>query len=424
MEKKTINKELSDENGIEIDSVSSFIGEVNRIKDGLSGGNTEIFFRGQKTEFWDVKPSVFRDNLLSAEHMLMQAPLLKAPYEFSGISNDFEIMTKYQHYGMCTRLLDLTTNPLVALYFACETYGNVLYQNEEGDEEKEPYGVVFFNNEYPSTAKDRTIRIISSLSQMDLTKDNTLDKILDHLFMHGVITDKEKSKWISEHGYEEFVNIIQNNYIVSPSYSNERLSRQSGMFLLAGCFNFNYLNPISKSTIEKGHKNLRDAFNEDFFYISGDKKQDILSELDTYNINEATLFPELEHQLNYIKEKRKTKVTSVSEFVKYNNEPRRLDNVDYSDEIKDDLLVDGVFEDIVFDKLQKEYPEISKSLLEEIKSCVRQVDWFNQISIISGLKVGIRKQLKTIEIGTDIDSKVDGIVNMVIEVAKRVSKKE
>lgn len=37
--------------GIEITSVSSFIDEVNEIKDKLDESNEELFFRGQKTDF-------------------------------------------------------------------------------------------------------------------------------------------------------------------------------------------------------------------------------------------------------------------------------------------------------------------------------------------------------------------------------------
>ncbi|MBO6179861.1 MAG: FRG domain-containing protein [Selenomonadaceae bacterium] len=92
------------------------------IKDGR---NDTLFFRGQKTNFWKVQPSIFRDDCLAVEHELMQQPLIHVPNEFSKDMELFEVMAKYQHYGMCTRLLDLTTNPLVALYFACNSYGKV-----------------------------------------------------------------------------------------------------------------------------------------------------------------------------------------------------------------------------------------------------------------------------------------------------------
>jgi len=37
------------------------------------------------------------------------------PQEVNGISSAFEILTKFQHFGTSTRLLDITTNPLAAL---------------------------------------------------------------------------------------------------------------------------------------------------------------------------------------------------------------------------------------------------------------------------------------------------------------------
>ena len=45
----------------------------------------------------------------------MSEPLRQIPNEFVNIGDGFEIMEKYQHYGMCTRLLDVTTNPLVKI---------------------------------------------------------------------------------------------------------------------------------------------------------------------------------------------------------------------------------------------------------------------------------------------------------------------
>lgn len=49
--KKIFNKDEMENYGIEITSVSSFIDEVNEIKDKLDESNEELFFRGQKTDF-------------------------------------------------------------------------------------------------------------------------------------------------------------------------------------------------------------------------------------------------------------------------------------------------------------------------------------------------------------------------------------
>jgi len=59
-------------------------------------------------------------------------------------------------------LLDLTTNPLVALYFACEKYGDVCYVEVDGKEEKIPQeanGVIFFNKRYPESTNKIDIKV-------------------------------------------------------------------------------------------------------------------------------------------------------------------------------------------------------------------------------------------------------------------------
>lgn len=65
-------KELVTDELTEIDSVSSFISAVKNLKDSADGTSTEIYFRGQEAEFWNIEPSVFRNGMLSIEHKLMQ----------------------------------------------------------------------------------------------------------------------------------------------------------------------------------------------------------------------------------------------------------------------------------------------------------------------------------------------------------------
>lgn len=396
MEEIIFNKDEMENYGIEITSVSSFIDEVNKIKDDLYGSNEELFFRGQKTDFWDVIPSIFRGNFLSVEHTLMQFPLLKAPYEFISINNDFEIMTKYQHYGMCTRLLDLTTNPLVAIYFACEEYGDVCYkeiENEEDTKIQEANGVIFFNKKYSVSTNEINIKVISSLSQIDLSNDNTLESILRKLTERQAISKELEERWKSKEHYEEFINIIQNNYIVIPPYNNERLSRQCGMFLLAGCFNFVYTESISESSIEKGYKDLRDEFDRKFFYISGEKKKEILEELDTYNINEATLFPELEHQLSYIKNKKNAKTKASSEFIKFDSNDINQQIIKTEIEINSSIIKDEGFKDTVIKDLSEKYHFNMQKIWELVEEWVSIIDWNRQESVISRFKVSVQKVL-------------------------------
>jgi hypothetical protein len=423
MEEIKFNREDIENNGIEISSVSVFIEKINELKANLNESSQELFFRGQKTDFWALTPSVFRDNLLSIEHTLMQLPLLKVPHEFVSINNDFERMTKYQHYGMCTRLLDLTTNPLVALFFACATYGQVHYKDDPNDTCQEANGVIFFNKRYSTPIDELNVKIVSALSQMDLSKDNTLGAILNNLVRQQIISKESADRWNSNSHYEEFIEIIQNNYIVIPPYNNERLSRQSGIFLLTGCFNFIYKTAINESIIEKGYKNLRDEFDEKFFYVSGENKEIILEELDTYNINEATLFPELEHHLNYIKNKKNALKTDSVQFKKYDFSDTLIATSDVDEITNDKIVTTESFKHEVMNMLGAKLDCDIQIIWGLVESWVSTIDWYKQESAKSRFKINVQKELLNKGISREnLKSQIDDIVDNIIKIAINLSK--
>ncbi|NDZ06777.1 FRG domain-containing protein [Pseudomonas aeruginosa] len=73
-------------------------------------------FQRTKRKYETVMPSIDRDGLLENEDKLFKEFIIRNPDEFKGQRSTFEILTKMQHYGLPTRLLDITTNPLVALF--------------------------------------------------------------------------------------------------------------------------------------------------------------------------------------------------------------------------------------------------------------------------------------------------------------------
>ena len=105
------------ENITYIESVSDFLNNIKGIKN--KSGYT-LFYRGHSDKNYELKPSIYRnENFIKNEDKIYRETIAKVPYDFNGKSS-IESLALMQHYGVPTRILDLTTNALVALYFACE----------------------------------------------------------------------------------------------------------------------------------------------------------------------------------------------------------------------------------------------------------------------------------------------------------------
>lgn len=123
-----------------IKSVSDFLCKLNTIN---QEENSLRYFRGHPNESYELTPSIYRNiGLIENEHNIIRDALTYCPNDFGLTDTNFEKLVKLQHYGYPTRLLDLTSNALVALYFSVEIKENQQYTNNE-ENEKDGEVIIF-----------------------------------------------------------------------------------------------------------------------------------------------------------------------------------------------------------------------------------------------------------------------------------------
>jgi hypothetical protein len=205
---------------------------------------SQWFYRGHSDKSYELIPSLFRVDRKQSwanwdsieEYIMRQFKAESRPYIKSVPTDEIEWLTMAQHYGLPTRLLDWSTNPLIALYFAVENYKN------DKDANVWLYGLSSTNNCWG------------------------------------------ESTWLAKK-INLSGNICEN--IVFPSHIDSRITNQSG------CFTIHEI-PERDQPFVPLNENPRifDTFIK--ITIDKDKKQDILNELYYVGIHRGFIYPGLE----------------------------------------------------------------------------------------------------------------------------------
>lgn len=272
-----------------VNSLAEYVSIATKIANEVD----DIWFRGHACASYRLVPSALRNTVpltdsrgnkvedgqilnseggyvsaVSPENMFYEFKSRAFPFLNREPSNDFEWMFLMQHYGLPTRLLDWTTNALVALFFAIES-------NPTSDEERNynlsPSERFLEDDEFCSEG--------ASVFAMNPSELNNLTV----LSPSKIYICEEADKWsnyfdpMSKGGLDNFLPIA-----VQSSHIDTRIRSQSGHFTLHGAniWELDY------------YDNIRSILHK--IFIPYEVVPQMLRDLQALGITESFIYPGLE----------------------------------------------------------------------------------------------------------------------------------
>ncbi len=214
--------------------------------------------------------------------------------DFDGCRSHLDYLVEMQHYGLPTRMLDITKNPLVALYFACcnaaTRYGEIILFDVFRHEVKYPRSdAVSILSSLPLLSFETKKRYYNiAKDEEDIAKFNQAIPML----LHEIHTEKPAFK--SEIQQQD---VLRNLFVCSLK-NNRRIMKQEGAFIITGLCN---LGNDSKDRYDLNSFRYTEDGKKQIIII--DKKAEIIKQLGILGITKASLFPEIDDVADDIKEK-------------------------------------------------------------------------------------------------------------------------
>lgn len=291
---------MSNETEVEVDDEASYIKYINGLSPTINGDartyESTFVFRGQGSTKFDLVPSIGRDSYrrelgsdtispiigsLTHEADIIETACRIMPNIFKRDLLPIDLLACLQHYGVPTRLLDVTSNALAALYFACgnpEDVGEVFIFRRPGGDKREYPICQAIADSWHLFLNSKILSHFASLAISRPYFDYQRDLVLSNC-----PEPTDQAKW--------FKKCCEDTLFVYGTRYLDRQAAQSGQYIL-------FPNDIRGKDSSLSFDDLISPLPKDSPVIAGrcivpsNRKASILNELSKLGITEASLFPD------------------------------------------------------------------------------------------------------------------------------------
>ena len=289
---------ISESHGKRINRVADLIKKCTEHK--KNNPDDVLYYRGEHNKDWELRPSVMRRSeitgsysLLPKESDMLLELMSQRPEDFNNVPSALAQWVMAQHHGLKTRLLDVTRNPLVALFSACET------QDKHGR-----LHVFSVPKKLIKPFNSDTISILANFCKLTRPEQISLLGLTDSDTEELEPGQEPEPPFAPNNAIDRLYHLIQQEkpnfkelidprdlfrvFVVEPQQSFARIRTQSGAFLISALHE-----RFEQTEVLKKNSGIP-IYSHCTIEVPNESKQDILDELRMLNVTRETLFPGLD----------------------------------------------------------------------------------------------------------------------------------